>query len=130
MKLMWILERIKKKLDKESESNQSGSHRLLDEERRSKSDNKHHQHSQKNSHMREHTNSIPSPVNKHMSSGVDELKGEMNMIKTPTFVAKNQKDEEVETWLIGMIRYFQLHNYSSHAEGRITVYQMKGNASL
>jgi ribosome-binding ATPase YchF (GTP1/OBG family) len=130
MKLMWILERIKKNLDKESESSQSGSHRFPDEEIRSKIDNRHHQHSQKNSHTREHTKSSPSPVNKHTSSGVDELKGEMNMIKFPTFFAKNQKDEEVETWLIGMRRYFQLHNYSSHVEGRITVYQMKGNASL
>jgi hypothetical protein len=61
---------------------------------------------------------------------VDELKGEMNNIKPPTFDGDHQKDEEAKTWLIGMRKYFQLHNYSSHAEGRITVYQMKGNASL
>jgi hypothetical protein len=61
---------------------------------------------------------------------VDELKGEMNNIKPPTFDGENHKDEEAQTWLISMRKYFQLLNYSSHAEGIITVYQMKGNASL
>jgi hypothetical protein len=42
----------------------------------------------------------------------------------------NLKDEEAETWLLGMRKYFQLHNYSSHAEGIISIYQLKGNASM
>jgi hypothetical protein len=29
-----------------------------------------------------------------------------------------------------MRKYFQLHNYSSHAEGRIAIYQLKGKASM
>jgi hypothetical protein len=29
-----------------------------------------------------------------------------------------------------MRTYFQLHNYSSHAEGRIFIYQIKGKASM
>jgi N-glycosylase/DNA lyase len=29
-----------------------------------------------------------------------------------------------------MRKYFQLHNYSSHAEGIISVYQLKGKASM
>ena len=53
---------------------------------------------------------------------MDELKGEINKIKPPTFDGEHQKDEEVETWLLGMRKYFQLHNYSSHAEGRIAIY--------
>jgi hypothetical protein len=61
---------------------------------------------------------------------VDELKGEMNKIKPPTFDEEHKKYEETETWLLGMRKYFQLHNYSSHAEGRITVYHMKGKASM
>jgi hypothetical protein len=61
---------------------------------------------------------------------VDELKGEMNKIKPPTFYGENKKDEYVETWLLGMRKYFQLHNYSSHAEGRISIYQLKGKASM
>jgi hypothetical protein len=130
MKLMWSLERIEKKLDKESGSSKSGSHRSPDEERRERSGNRHHQHSQRHSKRRPHNSSSPSPTRKHRRSEVDELKGEMNKIKPPTFDGEHKKDEDVETWLLGMRKYFQLHNYSSHAEGRITIYQMKGKASM
>ena len=52
----------------------------------------------------------------------------MNKILPPD--GHNKKDEGAETWLIGMINYFQLHNYSSHAEGIISIYQLKGKASM
>jgi hypothetical protein len=61
---------------------------------------------------------------------VDDLQGEMNKIKPPTFDGEHKKDEDAETWLLGMRKYFQLHNYSSHVEGRIVVYQLKGKASM
>jgi hypothetical protein len=61
---------------------------------------------------------------------VDELQGEMNKIKPPTFDGEHKKDEDAETWLLGMRKYFQLHNYSSQAEGRISIYQLKGKASM
>jgi hypothetical protein len=32
--------------------------------------------------------------------------------------------------LLGMRKYFQLHNYSSQEEGRIAIYQLKGKASM
>jgi hypothetical protein len=54
----------------------------------------------------------------------------MNKIKPPTFDGEHKKDEDAETWLLGMRKYFQLHNYSSHAEGRIAIYQLKGKASM
>jgi hypothetical protein len=53
---------------------------------------------------------------------VDELQGEMNKIKTPTFDSEQKKDEDAETSLLGMKKYFQLHNYSVQAEGRIVIY--------
>jgi hypothetical protein len=110
MKLMQSLEIIEKKLDKESGSSKSGSHETLDEERIGRSGNIHHQHFQKNSHKRAHSSSSPSPVRKHRRSEVDELKGEMNKIKTPTFDGEHKKDEGVETWMLGMRKYFQLQN--------------------
>jgi hypothetical protein len=61
---------------------------------------------------------------------VDELKGEMNNIKPPTFDGEHKKDEDVETWFLGMRKYFELHNYSSHVEGIIDIYQLKGKASM
>ena len=57
---------------------------------------------------------------------MEELKGEMNNIKPPTFDGEHNKDEDVETWLLGMRKYFQLHKYSSHAEGIISIYHLKG----
>ena len=61
---------------------------------------------------------------------MDELKGEMNNIKAPMFDGEHQKEEDTETWFLGMKKYFQLQNYSTHAEGRIAMYQLKGKASM
>jgi hypothetical protein len=128
--LIQSLERIENKLDKKSDSSKSGSHRSPDEKRKSKSVGRHYHHSQGHSKRRAHNSSSPSPTRKHMISGVDELKGEMNKIKPPTFDGEQKKEEYVETWLLRMRKYFQLHNYSSHAEGRIAMYQLKGKASM
>jgi hypothetical protein len=54
----------------------------------------------------------------------------MNKIKPPTFDGEHKKDEETNTWLLGMRKYFQLHNYYAEVEWRIGIYQLKGNASM
>jgi hypothetical protein len=54
----------------------------------------------------------------------------MIKIKPPTFNGERKKDEDVDTWLFGMRKYFQLHKYSSHVEGRIFIYQLKGKAYM
>ena len=61
---------------------------------------------------------------------MDELKGEMNKIKPPTFYGEHEKYEDVETCFLGMRKYFQLKNYSSHAKGRIPIYHLKGKTSI
>jgi hypothetical protein len=108
----------------------SGSHRSPDEKRRIESVIRHHCHSSRNSNKREHNISSPSPVRKHKRFGVDELQGEMNKIIPPTFDGEHKKDEDGETWMLGMRKYFQLHNYLSHAEGIISIYQLKGKVSV
>jgi hypothetical protein len=70
---------------------------------------------------------LPKNIEK---SGRDELKGEINKIKPPTFDGEHKKEEDVETWLLGMKKYFQLQNYSTHVKGRIAMYQLKGKASM
>jgi hypothetical protein len=107
LKLMKSLERIEKKLDKERDSRKIGSNQTS-EGRRSRIVGRHHHHSQGRSKRREHISSSPSPTKNHRRSGVDELKGEMNKIKPPTFDGEHNKEEDVETWLIGMKKYFQL----------------------
>ena len=102
-------------MDKESGSSKLGSHGSPDEEIRTRSVSRHHHHSPRNSNKRAHNKSSPSPARKHKRYGVDELQGEMNKIKPPTFDGEHKKDEDAETWLLGMGKCFQLHNYSSHA---------------
>jgi hypothetical protein len=127
---MQSLNIIEKKLDKESGSSKSRSHMYPDEKRGTRSVSRHHHHSPRHSNKRAHNSSSLSLVRKHKRSGVDEPRGEMNKIKPPTFDGEHKKDEDVETWLLCMRKYFQLHNYSSHAEGRIAIYQLKGKAPM
>jgi hypothetical protein len=47
-----------------------------------------------------------SPLKKPKKTRVDELQGEMNKIKTPTFDGEHKKDEYAETWLLNMRKYF------------------------
>jgi hypothetical protein len=115
MNLMQSLNIIEKKLDKESGSRKSGSHRSPNEKRRTISVSRHHHHSPRHSNKNKNNNSIPSPIRRHRKSGVYDLRGQMNKIKPPTFDGEHKNDEYVETWLLGMRKYFQLHNYSSHA---------------
>jgi hypothetical protein len=117
-------------LDKESGSRKSGSHRSPDEKRRTRSVSRHHLRSQRHSNKRSHNNSSPSFVRNHKRYWVDELRGEMNKTKPPTFNGEHKKDEYVETWLLSTRKYFQLHNYSSHVEGIIVIYQLKGKESM
>ena len=110
LKLMQSLEIIERKLDKVSDSNKLGSHRFPNEKRKSRSVGRHHHHSQGYSKRSTHSSSSPSPTKKHRRSGVDELKGEMNKIKPHTLDGEHQKEEDAETWFIGMRKYFQLQN--------------------
>jgi hypothetical protein len=124
------LERIEKKLEKGSDTSRSRSVRTPERRRRSRSGNRHYRLSPKHSGKETHSSSSPSPTRKHRKSGRDELKGEINKIKPPTFDGEHKKEEDVETWLLGMKKYFQLQNYSAYAEGRIAMYQLKGKASM
>jgi hypothetical protein len=116
-------------LDQERDSRKIGSH-LTSEGRGSRSVGKHHHHSQGCSKRMAYISSSPYPTRKNKRSGVDELKGQMNKIKSQTFDGEQKKEEVVGTWLLGMRKYFQLHNYSSYAEGRIAMYQLKGKESI
>jgi hypothetical protein len=130
MKLMQRLNRIENKLDKESGSRKSISHRSPNEKRRKISVSRHHHHSLRHSNKRSHNKSSPSHVKNNKRYGVDELRGEMNKIKPPTFDGDHKKGEDADTWLLDMRNYFQLHNYSSHTKGIISVYQLKGKTSM
>jgi hypothetical protein len=102
------LERIEKKLKKESDTSRSRSVRTPESRRRSRSGSRHYHLSLKHSGKETHSSSSPSPTRKHQKSGRDELKWEINKIKLPTFDGEHKKEEDAETWLLGMKKYFQL----------------------
>jgi hypothetical protein len=118
-------------MDKENDSSKLGIHRSHDERRRTRSVGRHHHHSPSNSTRRVHSSSSASHVRKHKRiSGVDELQGGKKKIKPPTIDGEHKKDEDAEAWLLGMRKYFQLDNYSSHAKGIISIYQLKEKAPM
>jgi hypothetical protein len=126
LRMLKSLEIIENKLEKESDTRKIGSHKTPERKTRLRSVSKHRRRSPNHSSWEAHNSSSPYPTRNHRRSGMDELKGEMNNIKPPTFDGEHKKKEDVETWLLGMRKYFQLQNYSSHAEGRIAMYQLKG----
>jgi hypothetical protein len=95
---MQSLDIIEKNMDNETESSKSGSLRSHGKRRRTRNVGRYHNHSPRHSTRRTHSCSSPSPIRKHKKkSGVDELQGEMNKIKPPTFDGEHKKDEDVET---------------------------------
>jgi hypothetical protein len=108
LKFLKSLERIENKLEKEIESSMTKSHRTHRIRIRSRSGSRHLSHSQRHFDSKTHSSSIPSPTRKHRKYGREELKGEMNKIKPPTFDGEHKKEEDAETWFLGMKKYFQL----------------------
>jgi hypothetical protein len=97
LKLLKSLERIEKKLEKESDTSRSRSVRTHERRRRSRSGSRHYRLSPKHFGKETHSCSSPSPTRKHQKYGRDELKGEINKIKPPTFDGEHKKEEDVET---------------------------------
>jgi hypothetical protein len=61
---------------------------------------------------------------------MDSLKGEMRNLKRPSFDGEREREEDVESWFLGLGRYFQLHNYSSNLEARISTYHLHGKYAM
>jgi hypothetical protein len=58
------------------------------------------------------------------------LQWKLRKLKPPSFDGENKKGEDEETWLLGMRKYFQLHNYSSNEKSRIAPYHLQGKESM
>jgi hypothetical protein len=57
---------------------------------------------------------------------LDNLQGELMKIRPPCFYGERGREYDVETWLLGLRIYFQLHNYSSNLEAIISTYHLHG----
>jgi hypothetical protein len=61
---------------------------------------------------------------KRRKQEVDSLQGEMRKIKAPSFEGEREREYDVEAWFLGIMRYFQFHNYSSNLDARIATYHL------
>ena len=60
----------------------------------------------------------------------DELVGELRRIKPPNFDGEVKQGEYAETWLIGLRKLFQLHQYTPNMEARVSIYHLQGKATI
>ena len=51
------------------------------------------------------------------------------MIRAPTYEGEVNTGENAEEWLLGMIKYFQVNNYSSEMKPRLAIYNLNGKAA-
>jgi hypothetical protein len=61
---------------------------------------------------------------------LDHLEAEFKNINPSTFDGESRTGEEVEAWLLDINKYFQIYNYSSNMKVRMTIYNLKGKASI
>jgi hypothetical protein len=61
---------------------------------------------------------------------VESLQGEPRKLKPPSFDGEKKREDDVEAWLLGLKRYFQLHNYSSNLKSKIATYHLHGKAAM
>jgi hypothetical protein len=61
---------------------------------------------------------------------LDSLKGELRKLKLPSFDGESEREDDVETWLLGLRRYFQLHKYSTNLEAIISTYHLHGKDDI
>ena len=50
-------------------------------------------------------------------------------IKPPMFNGEVEKGEEVEAWLSGMKKYFQIYNYSDRLKAWMAIYNLLGRVT-
>ena len=60
----------------------------------------------------------------------EEISREFKKIKPPNFNGETEKEEEVESWLSGMKKYFQIYNYSNQLKDRMAIYNLSGKTDI
>jgi hypothetical protein len=58
------------------------------------------------------------------------LQGELRKLKPPSFGGEREREDDIEAWLLGLKIYFQLHNYSSNLEAKISKYHLHGKDAM
>jgi hypothetical protein len=97
--------------------------------------NRHHSppYSTRKFYACEYSISIPEVShvrNQRRRHELDSFQGELRKLKPPSFDGEREREDDVEAWLLGLGRYFQLHNYSSNLESRISTYHLHGKVAM
>jgi predicted ferric reductase len=72
-----------------------------------------------------------SPIQRQRRrSKVDDLKESLERLSLPHFMVITRRMKYAKAWLLGMRKYFQLHNYSSNVEAIIETYHLQGKTSM
>jgi len=50
--------------------------------------------------------------------------------KQPTFDGEMKKPQDAKTWLLGMRKFFKLHDYSKNMKARVATFNLKGKADI
>jgi hypothetical protein len=55
---------------------------------------------------------------------------EFKKAKPPTFDGEIKKGEETKVWLLGLKKYFRVHDYSENSKVQIAIFNLNGKASI
>jgi hypothetical protein len=55
---------------------------------------------------------------------------EFKKAKPPSFDGEIKKGEEAETWLLGLKKYFRVHDFSENLKARVVTFNLNGKASI
>jgi hypothetical protein len=55
---------------------------------------------------------------------------EFRKAKPPSFDGEIKKGEEAEAWLLGLKKYFKVHDFSKNMKARVTTFNLNGKASI
>ena len=56
--------------------------------------------------------------------------GEFRKIKPPTFNAETKTRAEAEPWLLGMLKDFNVYDYSNNMKSHMDIYNLNGKAKI
>ena len=60
----------------------------------------------------------------------DLSRDEFKKAKPPTFDGEVKTGQEAEAWLLGIKKYFQVHDYSGNMKARVSIFNLNGRASI
>jgi len=55
---------------------------------------------------------------------------EFKKSKPPTFDGELKKPEDEEAWLLGMKKFFEIHDYTEKKKAKIVIFNLKGKTNI